>query len=425
MEIIRREKIISLGSAPALELNRQYSPACFFNIASKEGTKVIGVDIAARWYSEPPGSGKSTLLVEGRAEQYDYFTKTIKIMQKNYQKIKARFQDIESLMQNPANLSNPQKLKNLTLEYNELKEKKELIDKIEKLEANLKQAEETLNSSDEEEIKTLAEEELVNVKSQMINIENQLEELLKPQDPMDKRGIIMEIRAAAGGDESSIFAADMFRMYARYAEKHGWRVSILSSSRIGIGGFKEVIFEIKGTNVYRDLKYESGVHRVQRIPETEKSGRIHTSTATVAVLPEAEDIEINIKPDDLRIDVFRSSGPGGQSVNTTDSAVRITHLPTGLTVSCQDEKSQHKNKDKGLRILKSRLLKQEQERQKSQIDAERRGQIGHGDRSEKIRTYNFPQDRVTDHRIKQSWGQIERVLNGELEQIIEVLKNIS
>lgn len=344
------------------------------------------------------------------------------MIQKNHQQIKAGFQKIEKLMQNPAHLTNPQKLKDLTLEYNKLKEKMELIDKMEKLEADLKQAEETLNSTNEEEIKNLAEEELKNVKCQMSNLKHRLDELMRPQDPMDKRDIIVEIRAAAGGDESSLFAADLFRMYARYAEKEGWKATILSSSRIGIGGFKEIIFEIKGTDVYKNLKYESGVHRVQRIPETEKSGRIHTSTATVAVLPEAQDIEINIKPEDLRIDVFRSSGPGGQSVNTTDSAVRITHLLTGLTVSCQDEKSQHKNKDKAMRILKSRLLQQEQERQKAKIDAERRGQIGRGDRSEKIRTYNFPQDRVTDHRIKQSWGQIERVLDGELESIIKTLQ---
>jgi peptide chain release factor 1 len=337
-------------------------------------------------------------------------------------KIKTRFRELETKMQNQAILANPQKLAQIAQEYDELKRPIELIKKLEKLESDLGQARETLQNSEDDGIKTMAQEEIKNVKNQKTKIKNELEELIKPQDPMDKRDVILEIRAAAGGDESALFAADLFRMYSRYAESKSWQVAILGSSRIGIGGFKEIIAEIKGQNVFGCLKYESGVHRVQRIPATEKSGRIHTSTATVAVLPEAKDVEIKIKPEDLRIDVFRSSGPGGQSVNTTDSAVRITHAPTGLTVSCQDEKSQHKNRERALRILKSRLLQQEQERQKQKIAAKRRGQIGRGDRSEKIRTYNFPQDRITDHRIKKSWGQIEKVLSGDLSPIINSLK---
>lgn len=340
----------------------------------------------------------------------------------SYKTIKTRFQSIEKEMQNPALFANPQKLKSLGLEYNDLKNKIELIDKIEKLETELKQAEETLNSSDDEEIKTMAKEETESVKGQTSTVKSLLEELMRPADPMDKRNIIVEIRAAAGGDESALFAAELFRMYSRYAETKNWTVSIMSNSRIGLGGFKEIIFSIAGQNPYQDLKYESGVHRVQRIPATEKSGRIHTSTVTVAVMPEAQEVEIKINPADLKIETSTASGHGGQSVNTTYSAIRLTHLPTGLAVSCQDERSQTQNKIKALTILRSRLLVLEQSKQKQDEDDKRRRQIGAGDRSEKIRTYNFPQDRVTDHRIKQSWGQIDKILNGELENIITTLK---
>ncbi len=274
----------------------------------------------------------------------------------------------------------------------------------------------------DDEMKELLKEEISEREELILKLEEELKVLLLPQDPNDHKNVIVEIRAGAGGDEAGLFAGDLFRMYTMYAEAKGWKTEIMSTSeQSGIGGFKEVIFMINGKGAYSRLKYESGVHRVQRVPTTESSGRIHTSTATVAVLPEAEDIDIDINPNDIRIDVFRSSGNGGQSVNTTDSAVRITHIPTGMVVSCQDEKSQHKNRDKAMKILKTRLYDKMMSEQHSEIAEARKSQVGTGDRSERIRTYNFPQGRVTDHRINVTTHRLENFLNGDIDEMIDSL----
>jgi peptide chain release factor 1 len=271
------------------------------------------------------------------------------------------------------------------------------------------------------EMKALAHEELSDLEKRRADVEEELRILLLPKDPNDEKNVVLEIRAGTGGDEASLFAQEIFRMYNRYAESQGWRVEVLSTSLSGIGGIKEVIALIEGQKVYSKLKYESGVHRVQRVPATEQQGRIHTSAITVAVLPEADEVEIEIDPKDIRIDTFCSSGPGGQSVNTTYSAVRLTHLPTGMVVSCQDEKSQIKNRAKGLRVLRSRLYEMKLQEQQKQITEERRSMVGTGDRSEKIRTYNFPQNRLTDHRIGLTIHQLDRVMDGKIEDIIEAL----
>ncbi len=270
-------------------------------------------------------------------------------------------------------------------------------------------------------MKALAHEELAELEKRQEKVEEELRILLLPKDPNDEKNVVLEIRAGTGGDEATLFAQEIFRMYNRYAESQGWDVEVLSTSLSGIGGVKEVIALIEGQKVYSKLKYESGVHRVQRVPATEQQGRIHTSAITVAVLPEADEVEIEIDPKDIRIDTFCSSGPGGQSVNTTYSAVRLTHLPTGMVVSCQDEKSQIKNRAKGLRVLRSRLYEMKLQEQQKQITEERRSMVGSGDRSEKIRTYNFPQNRLTDHRIGLSIHQLDRVMDGKLDDIIEAL----
>lgn len=333
-----------------------------------------------------------------------------------------KYHTLNEQIADPAIIADQANWQKLMKEHAHLEPILDKYNEYKKVLSDIEENEEIVREKDmDPELKELAEEELKELKPQVEVLENELKLLLIPRDPNDDRNVIVEIRGGAGGDEAALFAADLFRMYTRYAERHKFKTEILSSNILDLGGIKEITFLIKGDGAYSRLKFESGVHRVQRIPSTESGGRIHTSTATVAVLPEVDDVEVQIDPNDLRIDVYRSSGNGGQSVNTTDSAVRITHLPTGIVITCQDEKSQLKNKDKALKVLKARLYEIEETKRQNEIASERKSQVGTGDRSERIRTYNFPQGRVTDHRIGMTTHQLENFLDGDIDEMVDAL----
>ncbi len=334
--------------------------------------------------------------------------------------LEQQYIQIETDLSDPEIFSNQEKYRKLSKSHSELGPIVSTYREYRRIVSEMEENRELARDKDPE-IRELAQAELEGLQEKKDRLQEDLKMQLVPSDPLDDKNIILEIRAGTGGEEAALFAADLFRMYSRYAEERNWKVEVLNMQDTGSGGIKEVIASISGKMVYSRLKYESGVHRVQRVPETESQGRVHTSAVTVAILPEAEEVDVNIEPNDLRVDVFRSSGPGGQSVNTTDSAVRITHIPTGLVVSCQDEKSQHKNRAKALKVLRSRLLQIMEEEQKREYDDNRRAQVGSGYRSERIRTYNFPQSRVTDHRINLTLYNLETVMQGHLDGIIEPL----
>jgi len=341
------------------------------------------------------------------------------------EQLEKRHQELTERLSNPQILSQQGEYQKLVKEHGEhskllqvFAQYKRALEDIAKDEVIIK------DEAEDKELRDLARQDQEELEKKRVELEQKIRLLLIPKDPKDDKNIILEIRAGTGGEEAALFVADLFRMYGKYAEKERWRVQMINAHPTGIGGFKEAIASIEGKGVYSKLKHESGTHRVQRIPRTETSGRIHTSAVTVAVLPEAEEIEVEINPEDIRVDVFRSSGPGGQSVNTTDSAVRITHIPTGIVVSCQDEKSQHKNKAKAMKVLRARLLDKLEQEQQAEISRNRKNQIGSGDRSERVRTYNFPQNRLTDHRIGLTLYKLDSIMEGELDELVEAMTSL-
>lgn len=332
-----------------------------------------------------------------------------------------RYSELSQRLYEPSVAANPDEFQKVMKELKSIEEIVLTYRDYKSAVESEKESLEILGETSDAELKELAQTELDEAKASIETLSEKLKILLLPKDPNDERNVIVEIRGGAGGEESALFSAVLFRMYSMYAEKHGYRVEVINANETELGGYKEISFMIEGEGAYSRFKYESGVHRVQRVPETESQGRVHTSTTTVAVLPEAEDVELEIDPSDLKIDTFRSSGAGGQHINKTSSAIRITHIPTGMVVECQDERSQYKNKDKALKVLKSRLLKEKQDKQASEIAADRKSQVGTGDRSERIRTYNYPQGRLTDHRIGLTLYKLEDILNGNLDEVIDAL----
>ena len=337
------------------------------------------------------------------------------------QSIEDRYEELSRLLSDPQVIADQAQYQKHAKAHADLTEIVTVFREYKKVKQEIEDTKAILSEEDDPELKEMARLELDELEGKIPQLEKQLKILLLPKDPNDEKNVIMEIRGGAGGEEAALFAGDLFRMYSRFTERMGWKIEVLSEHPTDIGGYKEIIFLVQGKGAYSRLKYESGVHRVQRIPATESGGRIHTSTVTVAVLPEAEEVDVQINPNDIRIDIFCSSGPGGQSVNTTQSAVRITHIPTGIVVSCQDEKSQLKNKEKAMKVLRARLLEKAQEEQQGELASARRSQVGTGDRSERIRTYNFPQSRVTDHRIGLTLHKLDLVLDGDLDEIIDAL----